>query len=779
MITIPGFFGQAERSALLTAANLANIKVLQLINDYTAVALNYGVFQRKQINDNAQYFIFYDMGAYHTTASVVSYQMVKDKVTRETNPVVQVLGVGYDRTLGGLEMQLRLRDYLGKEFNKMKKTKTDVFTNPRALAKLFKEAGRVKNVLSANSDHYAQIEGLLDEQDFRLQVTREKFEELCQDLFTRVVAPLDQALKNSGLALNVINQVTLFGGSSRKYNWDYTVPNFIKSIKRRVWTGVPKVQEALKEYVGKELGKNINTDEAAALGGVYKAADLTTGFRVAKFIVKEAVLFPIQVTFEREGNSGNTKLVKRNLFTAFGSYPQKKVITFNKNTDDFTFDVSYAELDHLSKNEVKNIGSMNLMKIKLTDVAKVIAENSGENIESKGIKAHFVLDDSGLFSLSGVEFVADKNVTEQEEESSFAKLGSTITKLFSSSDDEKTDSADDNATEKKVTEEGEQASGDEKKSADDDAAANATAANGTEAVKKATSKIVNIKESIPHNVELLYSVHLEGAKYEEARKRVDKLNELEREVARRESALNALESFVIEANQRLDEEEYASCSTPEDVEAVRKACAEAQDWIYEDGENADAETYEKKLNKLKEKTTPIYARHWEHRERQDTVDTFNKMIGGARTFLTSAKNMTKEINADKDIFTQVEIDTLEKAIVAAEEWVQTEQKAQNELKRHEPVRMTVKSISDRMSLLDREVKYLINKLKIWKPTVKEMPKKEKKAANASETTESDAEQPETTVEDPETTAEDPEDLKTEYIPEPTDSANSEDTHNEL
>jgi hypoxia up-regulated 1 len=63
----------------------------------------------------------------------------------------------YDRTLGGLEMQLRLRDFLGKAFNDMKKTKTDVFTNHRAMAKLFKEAGRLKNVLSANTDHYAQV----------------------------------------------------------------------------------------------------------------------------------------------------------------------------------------------------------------------------------------------------------------------------------------------------------------------------------------------------------------------------------------------------------------------------------------------------------------------------------------------------------------------------------------------------------------------------------------------------------------------------------------------
>jgi len=76
----------------------------------------------------------------------------------------------YDRTLGGLEIQLRLQKYLAEKFNQIKKTKTDVFSNARAMAKLFKEAGRLKNVLSANVDHYAQVEGLLDEEDFKVTI---------------------------------------------------------------------------------------------------------------------------------------------------------------------------------------------------------------------------------------------------------------------------------------------------------------------------------------------------------------------------------------------------------------------------------------------------------------------------------------------------------------------------------------------------------------------------------------------------------------------------------
>lgn len=261
VLTVPGYFNQAERKALLAAAKLADLKVLQLINDYTAVALNYGIFRSKDFNETAQYVLFYDMGASSTTATIVSYQTTKTKERGyvETHPQATVIGVGYDRTLGGLEMQIRLQNYLAKKFNEMKKTPNDVFKNPRAMAKLFKEAGRVKNVLSANVEHFAQIEGLLDEQDFKLLVTREEFENLIGDLFERVAAPVEIALKASGLSRDVLNQVVLVGAGTR----------------------VPKVQEVLQKTVGQELAKNLNTDEAAAMGAVYKAADLSSGFQVS------------------------------------------------------------------------------------------------------------------------------------------------------------------------------------------------------------------------------------------------------------------------------------------------------------------------------------------------------------------------------------------------------------------------------------------------------------------------------------------------------------------
>lgn len=698
---MPGFFGQAERTALLTAADLAGLKVLQLINDYSAVALNKAIYRRKEFNETANYFAIYDMGAYHTTASIISYQLVKDAATRENNPVIQVVGVGYDRSLGGLEMQIRLRDYLAREFNAMKKTKTDVFTNPRAMAKLFKEAKKLKEVLSANKEHKAQIEGLIEEIDFKLRVSRETFESLCSDLFERVTAPLERALKHAQfMSYDVLSEVVLFGGGPR----------------------VPKVQQTLEAHLGGiKLRQYLNMDEAATIGAVYKAADLVTGLRVAKFVIKDAVLFPIQVTFEREGSQ---KLFKRNLFTLMSNYPQKKVITFNKNTEDFAFHVSHAELDHLTEQEANSIGSMSLLKIGMNGVSKLIAENTGENVgESKGIKAHFALDESGLLSLSGIELIVDQNQTDSDEESSLSKLGSTITKLFSGGENEEEKTDDEKPTEEDTAKEAED------KSADKDSSATKDDADKKEATKSIEPKIVTIKKPVQHEVEVNYLVHLKDNKFVEARKSIETYTELERKIYHLQSVRNELESYVIDAQQNLYEDEYASCATEEEIETIRKQCSEISDWMYEDGEDVAAEVYEEKLAKLRELVNPIYSRSWEHRERPDALAAFGKLAESAKTFLASARNMTKESNPEKDVFTEAEVAVLDKAIADAEHWLATQQSAQNKLKKFEPVQLTVQSLGDRMALVDREVKYLINKLKYWKPKVKETPKKKEKTTN--------------------------------------------------
>lgn len=706
VITVPGYFNQVERKALLQAAELANLKVLQLINDHMAVALNYGIFRSKDFNDTAQYVMFYDMGATSTTATVVSMQTIKTKERGflETHPQISIIGIGFDRTLGGLEMQIRLRDYLAKKFDEMKKTKNSVFKNPRGMAKLFKEAGRVKNVLSANADHYAQVEGLLDDQDFKFQVTREDLENLMQDLFERVGNPVQDALKASGLSMDLINQIVLVGAGTR----------------------MPKAQDALHKVVNRELAKNLNTDEAAALGAVYKAADLSTGFQVKKFITKDAVLFPIQVVFERE-SEGSIKQMKRTLFSLMNPYPQKKIITFNKHTSDFLFNVNYAELNHLNEKEVENLGSLNLTEISLSGVKEAMDKNLGENSESKGIKAHFAMDESGVLNLVNVEFVFEKTVTaEAEEESTLSKLGSTFSKIFGSEPEKPTEKPTEEKPEESNTTNTEQE--DEKKMDENKEAKNITEnKNATkEAVKENKPKIVTVKEPLKATEKLLTINKLNKDQFSKSIDKLKQLYKVESELNRRATALNNLESFVIDVQNKLYEDEFVQAATEEEVEKIRKSCTEASDWLYDEGSDADADTYEKKLGTLKALTKDLYIRVFEHRERPEALDALKSMLNSSTYFLNTAKNLTKSTNPEKDVFTDIEIETLDNLIKETVQWKTKMIEDQNKIKKSEPVILTVKSITEKMSALDREVKYLVNKLKLWRPKKVEKPKEEEK-----------------------------------------------------
>ena len=690
VLTVPGYFNQVERKALLQAAEIAGLKVLQLVNNYMAFALNYGIFRTKDFNDTAQYVMFYDMGASSTTAAIVSLQNTKTKERGfvETHPQISIIGVGYDRTLGGLEIQVRLRNFLARKFNDMKKTTGDVFENPRAMAKLFKEAGRVKNILSANADHFAQIEGLLDDKDFRIQVTRDELENMISDLSDRVGNPVYRALKTAGLSMDVVSQVVLVGGGTR----------------------VPKIQEKLQEIVGQDLAKNLNADEAATLGAVYKAADLSSGFRVKKFITKDTVLFPIQIVFRRDSD-GEVRQVKRMLFGLMNPYPQKKLITFNKHVDDFSFNVNYAELDYLPTNEILNIGSVNLTTVSVAGVAGAIKKNAGENIEPKGIKAHFFLDDSGILKLVNVEYVVEKTVTEEvEEEGAFSKLGSTISKLFSGEPEkEETQGAPERQQDTEQTPDAvNPQNGTTDKNATEGKQSNDT-------LKENKPKVLTIKEPLEVTQKILTISEMNKLQFEKSEEKLNKLDDVEKLLNRKAQALNNLESFVVEVQNKLYENEYVEASTDDEIRQIQAACSEVSDWLYEDGSDADAETYESKLENLHSLTNNLYIRVYEHRERPEALKALSTMLNGSSNFLESAKNLTKSNNPDKDVFTEVEINTLEKIIRETNEWMIKEIEEQDKLKKSDSVRLTINALSEKMAALDREVKYLVNKIKLWKP----------------------------------------------------------------
>uniref|UniRef100_A0A674IXG8 Hypoxia up-regulated protein 1 n=1 Tax=Terrapene triunguis TaxID=2587831 RepID=A0A674IXG8_9SAUR len=683
VITVPVYFNQAERRAVLHAAQMADLKVLQLINDNTAVALNYGVFRRKDINATAQNIMFYDMGAGSTVCTIVTYQTVKTKDSG-TQPQLQIRGVGFDRTLGGLEMEHRLRDYLVKLFNKQQPSK-DVRQNLRAMAKLLKEANRLKTILSANADHVAQIEGLLDDMDFRAKVSRQEFEDLCSDLFQRVPGPVLQALSSAEMNLDEIDQVILVGGATR----------------------VPKVQETLLKAVGKdELGKNINADEAAAMGAVYQAAALSKAFKVKPFIVRDAAIFPIQVEFtrevEEEDKSKSLKHNKRILFQRMSPYPQRKVITFNRYTDDFEFYVNYGDLAFLSQDDLQAFGSLNLTTVRLRGVGDSFRKHS--DYESKGIKAHFNMDESGVLSLDRVESVFETVVEDKpEEESTLTSkytLKSTLPgscvplfKIFVASEMvlqiglfiyPGVASLTQDPKEKEESGKEEEMS----KSPGDSTA----------------TKMEEKKPKVPKKQKLVDEISVEL----DVR---DVLDLLEEELK------SSVKNDLYSSQDKLYQEEYQFVSTEEQREEISRKLSEASNWMEEEGYRATTKELKEKLSELKKLCRSLFFRVEERRKWPDRLNALENLLNHSSIFLKGARMIPE---ADQ-IFTEVELSTLEKAINETVTWKNETLAEQNKLPPTEKPTLLSKDIELKIAALDREVQYLLNKAKFAKPR----PKKEK------------------------------------------------------
>lgn len=139
--------------------------------------------------------------------------------------------------------------------------------------------------------------------------------------------------------------------------------------------------------------------------------------------------------------------------------------------------------------------------------------------------------------------------------------------------------------------------------------------------------------------------------------------------------------------------------------------------MYEDGATADADAYETKLLELQKLTKPLYMRVAEHRERPEAIAALRQVLNGSSTFLKDARNVTAtKLEAEESwVFTDVELNTLEKLIKETEDWLVKVEKDQAEQKLSETPKLSIKSISEKINVLDREVKYLVNKAKIWRP----------------------------------------------------------------
>lgn len=316
IVTVPPYYSQFERDAIVDAIEISGLKTLALINDGTAVAVNYAM--TRNFNGKPEYHVIYDAGASSIRATVVGFSSVKDKKAG-AGTQISVAGVGWDRDVGGLELDRRLREILVKAFEE--KHKKDLKKDKRGMAKLWKEANRVKAILSANSEATSTVESLAWDIDFKAKVTRATFENACADLQPKFVQPIYDALNAAGIDMSNVTSLIFAGGSTR----------------------TPMIQAAVKAAFGDDkLAYNVNADEAAVLGAALHGASLSRQFKTKNIKVNDLGVYDVQASYAAAATSTNVRprSITTLIFPAGSKVGTKKTLTF-KRKEDFTISLDY------------------------------------------------------------------------------------------------------------------------------------------------------------------------------------------------------------------------------------------------------------------------------------------------------------------------------------------------------------------------------------------------------------------------------------------------------
>merc|ERR1719309_637242 len=223
-------------------------------------------------------------------------------------------------------------------------------------------------------------------------------------------------------------------------------------------------------------------------------------------------------------------------------------------------------------------------------------------------------------------------------------------------------------------------------------------------------KVETLKEEL--GMEFQWTdIPLEGELFEASKTKLEQLDQLDKDRAEHETALNELQSFVFDVQDKLYQEEYEKASTDEEREKIRDMCTTTSDWLDEEAGPATPTTdFKEKLKVLKELTSALFARVREHTERPEALEALDKTLNSSKSFLEKSRNLT----GDDEFFKEKELDQLSKKIEEIEKWQGEKTLEQSEHSLSEMPKLTVSMIVAKIHDLESEVKFLVSQAKMRK-----------------------------------------------------------------
>ncbi|XP_017767886.1 PREDICTED: heat shock 70 kDa protein 4 [Nicrophorus vespilloides] len=308
VISVPSYFTNNERKALLDSAAIAGLNVLRLFNETTATALSYGIYKQDlpAPEEKPRNVIFVDCG--HSALQVFACAYHKGKL--------RMLATASDPNFGGRDIDLILAEYFCKEFQT--KYKIDARTNARAFTRLLAEVEKIKKQMSANQTTLPlNIECFMEDKDVHGTVKRADMEELCAHLFEKVEVTLASCLEKSGLQVDDIHSVEIVGGSTR----------------------IPAIKQRIEKVFQRTPSTTLNQDESVSRGCALQCAMLSPAVRVREFSITDVQDYPISVSWEAGVDGENAGEVE--VFPVNHAVPFSKMLAFYRQ-EPFSIQAKYC-----------------------------------------------------------------------------------------------------------------------------------------------------------------------------------------------------------------------------------------------------------------------------------------------------------------------------------------------------------------------------------------------------------------------------------------------------